>query len=172
MYRHKESGRYPVSYFDLCAEFPNTSIPIQPQASDLDHLGYDEVAESEKPVFDPIMQRVTEGEPVRASGGWQITWVVSQLDTQTAVSGVTAAVQRRLDGFATARGYDSILSACTYATSTVPRFKSEGQCAVNLRDATWATLYQLMVDVQSGSKPMPSTYAEIESSLPELVWPE
>ena len=84
---------------------------------------------------------------------------------------VTAAVQARLDTFARTRNYDGILSACTYATSTVPKFKAEGQCCVDARDATWATLYQFMAEVQAGSKPMPSSFADVEPLLPTLTWP-
>ena len=80
--------------------------------------------------------------------------------------------QKRLDDFARTRNYDGIMSACTYATSTVPKFKAEGQYAVEARDATWAALYQLLAEVQAGNRPMPSDYADIEPLLPVLEWPE
>lgn len=79
--------------------------------------------------------------------------------------------QSRLDDFAKTRNYDGILSACTYATSTVPKFQAEGQYCVNARDATWATLYQLFDDVTSGIKPMPASFADVEPLLPVLEWP-
>ncbi len=80
--------------------------------------------------------------------------------------------QKRLDDFARTRNYDGIMSACTYATSTVPKFKAEGQYAVEARDATWAALYQLLAEVQAGTRPMPSSYADIEPLLPVLEWPK
>lgn len=83
----------------------------------------------------------------------------------------TAAIQQRLDDFARTRNYDSILSACTYATSTVAKFKTEGQACVNLRDATWAAAYQILADVQAGDRPMPTSIADIEADLPAAVWP-
>src|SRR5689334_17873088 len=49
---------------------------------------------------------------------------------------IVTTVQRRLDAFAQSRGYDSILSAATYAASSVPQFQAEGQRAVALRDRT------------------------------------
>lgn len=82
-----------------------------------------------------------------------------------------AAIQRRLDDFARTRNYDGILSACTYATSTVPKFQAEGQAAVNLRDATWAAAYTLLEEVQAGARPMPASLADIEADLPALEWP-
>lgn len=84
---------------------------------------------------------------------------------------VVTATQARLDAFAHTRNYDGILSACTYATSSVPRFAADGQTAVDLRDATWATLYTLMGEVQAGTRPMPGTADEVLALLPELTWP-
>lgn len=83
----------------------------------------------------------------------------------------TSAIQQRLDEFARSRHYDNILSACTYATSTVPKFKSEGQACVNLRDATWAAAYDILAKVQAGQRPMPNSIADIEADLPAAVWP-
>ena len=59
----------------------------------------------------------------------------------------------------------------TYATSTVPKFQQEGQYAVNARDNTWATLYTILGEVQQGTRPVPSGFADIEPLLPALVWP-
>lgn len=84
---------------------------------------------------------------------------------------LTAAIQQRLDAFAQTRGYDNILSACTYAASSVPQFAAEGQCAVALRDATWAAAAQVLADVQSASRP-PPTQVELLAELPALAWPE
>jgi hypothetical protein len=84
---------------------------------------------------------------------------------------IEAAVQTRLDDFAATRYYNGILSACTYATSAVPRFKTEGQYCVEARDATWAQCYEILTAVQAGTRPMPSGYADIEGELPVLAWP-
>lgn len=81
------------------------------------------------------------------------------------------SIQSRLDVFARQRNYDGILSACTYATSTVAKFKAEGQTCVNLRDATWSAAYDILAQVQAGTRPMPTSIADIEADLPALVWP-
>lgn len=83
----------------------------------------------------------------------------------------TGAIQAHLDTFAALRGYDGILSAATYATSTVPRFRAEGQCAVEARDATWAAAYTLMDAVLAGKREMPSL-GDVLAELPKLAWPE
>ena len=86
------------------------------------------------------------------------------------VAQYTAAVQKHLDDFARTRDYDSILSAATYATSTVPKFAAEGQYAVEARDATWAKCYEVLAAVEAGSSPMP-TLDELLAELPVLTWP-
>jgi len=83
---------------------------------------------------------------------------------------LTSAIQQRLDTFAQQRGYDNILSACTYATSSVPKFQSEGQNCVNLRDATWSAAYAVLADVQANTRPIP-TETELFAELPVLTWP-
>jgi hypothetical protein len=91
---------------------------------------------------------------------------------QSLQQSIVDAPQQRLDEFARTRNYDGILSACTYATSAIPKFAAEGQYAVQARDATWAALYQFMADVQTGAQPVPSGFEDVEPLLPELEWPE
>ena len=86
------------------------------------------------------------------------------------VAQYTAGVQKHLDNFARTRNYDGILSAATYATSAVPKFKAEGQYAVEARDATWAKCYEILVAVEGGTRPMP-TLEELIAELPVLTWP-
>ena len=87
------------------------------------------------------------------------------------VAQYTADVQQHLDTFARTRNYDGILSAATYATSTVPKFAAEGQYAVETRDATWTKFYEILAAVEAGSRPMP-TLDELLAELPKLVWPQ
>ncbi|MCL4555754.1 MAG: hypothetical protein M1572_02545 [Gammaproteobacteria bacterium] len=84
---------------------------------------------------------------------------------------ITDATSERLNSFAQTRNYDSILSACTYATSSVLQFAKEGQYCVNMRDATWGKLYQIMQEVEAGTRVMPAEYGDIEAELPVLGWP-
>ncbi len=54
----------------------------------------------------------------------------------------------------------------------MPKFRVEGQYGVEARDATWAKLYQILAEVEAGTRPIPSDYADIEPELPVLAWPE
>jgi hypothetical protein len=79
-------------------------------------------------------------------------------------------VQRRLDEWAAERGYDSILSLCTYATSTNSKFQPEGQRGVEVRDACWHFGYELQARVEAGELPIPSE-EELLQMLPPMEWP-
>lgn len=86
-------------------------------------------------------------------------------------SEIVQATQNKLDVFAKTRNYDGILSACTYATSSISKFASEGQAAVDARDVTWSTLYTILGEVQTNTRPVPTGFADIEADLPVLGWP-
>lgn len=58
---------------------------------------------------------------------------------------------RRLDAFAVARGYGSMVSVCTYDTSSVPRYAADAFRARTLRDQWWDILNQIMADVLAGN---------------------
>lgn len=109
--------------------------------------------------------------PITDQEAAEILYLKNQPNTDQIAAFFTASIQQRLDTFAQTRNYDSILSACTYATSTVPKFKTEGQACVNLRDATWAAAYNILAEVQAGDRPMPASIADIEADLPAAVWP-
>ena len=84
---------------------------------------------------------------------------------------IVADTQARLDAFAKTRNYDGILSAASYAVSSNVQFAAEGRYCADARDATWAALYTIMAEVQGGTRPMPTGYADIEADLPALGWP-
>jgi hypothetical protein len=84
---------------------------------------------------------------------------------------IVTATQQRLDSFAKTRNYDSILSACTYAADLNPKFATEGQYCVDARGATWTKLLEMLAEVEAGTRPMPSGYADVEGELPVLAWP-
>lgn len=104
------------------------------------------------------------------NGGWH-PYARPQPSSAQIKNEIVKATQRRLDDFAKTREYDGMLSLCTYATSTNQKFAAEGQYGVEARDATWAKLYEILAEVEAGSRPMPTGYKAIESDLPKLEWP-
>ncbi len=85
---------------------------------------------------------------------------------------VINAVQFMLDSTAQSHGYDNILSLCTYATSTVAKFKAEGQAGIDWRDAVWNACYTILSQVQQGTIPMPTNINDVLVQLPNIVWPD
>jgi hypothetical protein len=86
------------------------------------------------------------------------------------IASLTAAVQSHLDATARSRGYDGILSACTYTDDPIPKFAAEGQACKTWRGAVWAACYAHMDKVMAGKAPVPSK-EELLALLPKMVWP-
>lgn len=171
-------AKYPYSASQLRRDNPQTSFPQFPTDAMLEDFGVFQVMSSTRPPFDAATQKVVEITPVFTGAKWEQAWEVIPLtadELQSAAlalqADIVAQTQARLDDFARTRNYDGILSACTYATSSVPKFQAEGQYAVTARDDTWATLYTLMDDVHAGNWQMPTSFADVEPILPQLTWP-
>jgi hypothetical protein len=139
--------------------------------------------ETPAPEYDPMTQELVRDGAELVAGQWQYKWRVDALSPAQIAENIeaknrsirqeiTTSTQQRLDEFAQTRGYDGVLSLCTYATSANPKFRQEGLYGVEARDATWAKLYEILAEVEAGARPVPSGYAEIEPELPALVWPE
>ena len=88
------------------------------------------------------------------------------------IASFTVEAQARIDEFAKARGYGSILSACSYTTSSVPRYASDAVHAIAKRDAWWVALNAIMNDVLLDNRAEPVSFEEILPELPELTWPQ
>jgi hypothetical protein len=100
------------------------------------------------------------------------TWILSSdyVPPPMTESEAQAVVADHLNSVASERGYDSILSACTYALSVTPQFKAEGDACVAWRDAVWIKAYQILGEVQAGTRPVP-TPESLVAELPVMVWP-
>ena len=94
--------------------------------------------------------------------------VVAFFAPKQTVATTEAAVQKYLDDAAKAKGYDGILSACSYAASANLKFGAEGRAFVVWRDAVWAYCYQAMNDVQAARRSVP-TIDQLIAELPALV---
>lgn len=133
----------------------------------VDETGPIPVGSSEKPI-DCLGGHV----PTLVDGCWVCKPKISNpLNISEIVESISRMAQKRLDDFAKTRGYDGILSACTYATDTDHKFNTEGQYCVAARGSTWRKLHEIMNEVEQGIRPMPSGYPDIEPELPELAWP-
>jgi hypothetical protein len=170
--------KYPYSYSDLLRDNPNVSFSASPTSESLVEFGVFVVEETEQPEYDWLSERVAEGLPVFMGDKWIQSWHIQPLSTaemdqqrQELIQQFVVETQERLDSFARTRNYDGILSACTYASDPVDRFRTEGQYCVVVRGSTWAKLYDILAEVESGIRPIPTSFLDIESELPALSWP-
>jgi len=172
--------KYPYTVTDVRRDNPNVSFPDNPNDEAFAAFGAMRVFFTTPPAFDDATQKLIEGTPTfdGAAQRWEQVWQVEALTAdelqakdKALYDSIVAATQERLDTFAQDRGYDSILSACTYATSPSANFATEGQYCVAQRDATWTKLIQILGEITFGTRPKPSGYADIEPELPPLVWP-
>lgn len=179
--RLRDTGQV-VSEREFRQKHYSTSFPSVLTADLLADFKADPVLASPTPQVSQYQSAYRNGVAQDSLGNWVHAWSIrdwtqEEIDEFNAnqalalQNAVVSATQARLDTFAQTRNYDSILSACTYSSSAIPKFKTEGQYCVNARDATWATLYQVLAQVQAGELPMPTSFADIESLLPVLEWP-
>jgi hypothetical protein len=92
------------------------------------------------------------------------------LTTQDLLSEIVNQAQNLLNTKALERGYDSILSLCTYATDPDSQLSKEGQDGVRWRSQTWSFLKQYQVEISNGSKPVPTSVKEVLDQLPVMEW--
>ena len=79
------------------------------------------------------------------------------------------AIQAHMDAVARSRSYDGILSLCSYATSSHPKFGAEGKAGVKWRDACWDKAYEIFNDCLSRNRPVPSE-EELLREMPTMEW--
>ena len=127
--------RYPYYLAEIRKQNPNVSIPDSPKDADMELLGVFRVFNSTPPAIGSA-QVLVEGAPAYAveNARWEQVWFARDKTAKELAAealalqqSIVQATQARLDDFARTRSYDGILSACTYATSTVPKFQAEGQ---------------------------------------------
>lgn len=92
-----------------------------------------------------------------------------QEQTEQLTKQFTESVQKWMDAKAQERGYDNIISACTYADSTDAKFAAEGKAAKEWRDKVWRHCYDVVAKVVSGNRDVPTT-SELLAELPKLEW--
>jgi hypothetical protein len=179
------------------ALYPDLVLPYPIQYSD---FGWSVVFPTPQPTLsNSVTKRVQPDAPILTDKGhWEQTWIEVDVysdytdakdvlhtkaeqeaaaiaaDTATKIAALQANIisetQKRLDTFATTRGYDNIVSACSYATST-SKYGTEGKYCVTAREATWDAVFAIQAEVLAGTRAAPSSFADIEAELPPLVWP-
>ena len=85
-------------------------------------------------------------------------------DKANTLQAMESAIQEYIDSQAKNRGYDGIVSACSYAGYT-NEFQTEAVSLGVWRSAVWTKAYQVQADVEAVTIPMP-TVDELIAMLP------
>lgn len=169
---------YPYTREMLLQDNKDVSFPAILTDSCLEGFNAFLVTQTAAPGYDSLTQTLREDTPALIGGSWVQVWEVRPATPeelaerkQQIKAEITDAVQARLDTFAAARGYDNIVSACSYATSAHAKYGPEGRCCVGAREATWDALFAIEAAVVAGEREMPRSYDDIAAELPALNWP-
>lgn len=167
-----------TAHADIRRSLQNVSLPAQIADAHLAFVGIYPVEPVAPPAADPISQVVEQGAPEKVDGAWRQTWVVRTASVEEAArraiairDEIVTRTQERLDAFAQSRGYDDVISACSYAVSDHPRYGVEGRYCVAAREQTWDALFAIMAQVEAGLRATPAGFADVEAELPTLAWP-
>ena len=170
MYINTDTMQYPVSERDIRKEFkssksfPTPFRPPEPYAQVFTVL--------EPVVFNPVLQKTLETPPAFINGRWTQDWKVidiysdftdnegfhSKAEQELAatvsadlkvrdllVTSVTTAIQAMLENKAIELGYDSVISAVTYADENIiPEFQAEGKAMRKWRSKCWKVAKDLL----------------------------
>ena len=126
-----------------------------------------------RPCYKGIANAVWDAPPVAEDKTAYITfngWELRDNPTPAEIQAeLTKAVQAYMDVKVQERGYDGILSACSYVNTGIERFDNEGAACRTWRSAVWDKCYAMLAEVQAGSRSVP-TAEELISELPKLEW--
>lgn len=85
---------------------------------------------------------------------WCAAGNVPEPAAETPVSGLIAqtkaSISAWLDSVVQAKGYDSIVSCASYASSSDDTFRAEAQAAIAWRDAVYRRGYEILADIPNG----------------------
>lgn len=176
-YINIDTLEYPVYEHVIKQRYKNKSWP----STFIPPAEYQEVLTTNRPVVDKWLKKVVEISPIKENDKWYKAWQIIDLSEQEKERIFTIAlynikkdfseqVQSRLNLFARTRGYDDIVTACSYSLSLDPIFKLEGQRCVELRDATWKKLYEIIAEIGEKRRSFTNNFKDIEIELPSLSW--
>lgn len=74
-------------------------------------------------------------------------------------------VQAILDDKAKEKGYDNIVSACSYAGYD-NEFRQEGELFGKWRARVWSWGFKMLADIQAGKREIPKTFKEAVADMP------
>jgi hypothetical protein len=103
-------------------------------------------------------------------GGKRVAAPVEPVPPELVIGQLAGVVRKHLNTIARERGYDDMLSLCSYATSTNEVFAAEGRAGVAWRDAVWAKFNEISTALLADPKTAP-TPKDLLGMMPSICWP-
>ena len=127
----------------------------------------------ERPAYNTIFQKLEETTEI-IDGKLYQKWNIVNFSEPEVIENLISAFQKtidsRLNDFVRSRGYDNIVSACTYLNSSITKYAIEAQRCIDLRSNIWNIGTKILDDIKTKKRPIPSSIEEIEKELPQLTW--
>lgn len=159
-----------ISESDFRAMFQSTSFPAELTNVVTMPRGYGVITAADIPevpqgkVLHEGRLNLVNGLPVR---NWELRDApINPPEVQSYVD----LIQLHLDEQAKLRGYDNILSLCSYANSSDLTFAAEAHAGIVCRDACWRIAHDLFAQVNTGEVNIPP-HKQVQEMLPTIHWP-
>lgn len=133
---------------------------------ELKELGYLKVVEEPYPNFDKDFKKAIPDYRIE-DDTYIISYKVEDKDTRELTALFKEKTQELLDAKAKEKGYDDIVSACSYA-GYENAFKAEGEAFGKWRSKVWKYGYALLEAISKGERALPKSFKELMNELPTL----
>lgn len=178
MYINLTTKQYPIIQAQIAAEFPNSSLPPVLSDAQARVLGYADVQLVQQPTYDPTAEKVVELPPAEINNVYVQQWTVVPLTSEELtlvlsekIQAIDAMLTNHLDTVARTKKYDNRITCMVRAGFAGP-FQAEGIAFATWCDSCNAMAYQLLQEIQAGTRALPGDPRELLLLLPEMVWPE
>lgn len=128
-------------------------------------LGYAPIEYGEYPKELGELEKVVTH--IDTTSGYSVDYKVEPMTSVELVEAFKEKVQEVLDTMAREKGYDNIVSACSYAGFDNP-FRAEGEKFGKWRSEVWSKGYAILKDITEGRRKLPKSSKEILDELPIL----
>nr|DAN68591.1 MAG TPA: hypothetical protein [Caudoviricetes sp.] len=152
---------------DIIVLNDGTQMFVQGFSDDgLIEVGYKRVIEVPASGLPKEMEHIVM-ESVENAKNYTINHVIKQKPLELIVEDFKVYVQNILDSKAKTKGYDNIVSVCSYA-GYENEYQAEGVAFGKWRAHVWQWGYKMLADIQAGKRQLPSSFAEAVADMPQF----
>lgn len=116
--------------------------------------------------FQAIKSNVEAGGPLSLDSDGKLICTLPPLSDAELRAACETALAEAIDALAKSWGYDSIVSAASYISSSVPLFLAEAQALIKYRDDVWLWARSELSAISAGTEARPGSVGEFVSGMP------